>query len=230
MSGIGVMVWLAGGYAVFLLLVAYGLDLMAKRTARHTTDWRTGSFTYHEDHDAWVCPEDQWLWPQSFDPDNRVMRYRANPLVCNACPVKDNCTTSAKGREISRNVDPWPHSEAGRFHRGMACSVTVLAACIPLFSMIGRSLVETAVLAAIVALVVLASLPLWSHLRQAPAAFPEHVPAQTLDGPVPVEIQDGPPQTSDRFETRWASSRRDRAPDPAAGSTSSPRWSRIKGL
>ena len=97
-------------YAVFLLLAAYGLDLMAKRTSRHTAGWRSGSFTYHEDHDAWVCPEDQWLWPQSFDPDNRVMRYRANPTVCNNCPVKDTCTTSDSGREISRNVDPWPHS------------------------------------------------------------------------------------------------------------------------
>ena len=46
------------------------------------------AFVYHEDHDAWLCPEDQWLWPKSFDPDNRVMRYRGSPSICNACPVK----------------------------------------------------------------------------------------------------------------------------------------------
>jgi hypothetical protein len=142
MSEVDVVVWLTCGYAVFLLLTAYGLDLMAKRTSRHTADWRSGSFTYHEDHDAWVCPEDQWLWPQSFDPDNRVMRYRANSTVCNSCPVKDSCTTSDSGREISRNVDPWPHSEAGRFHRGMACSVAILAILLPLFTMIGNSALE----------------------------------------------------------------------------------------
>lgn len=228
MSAIGVMVWMASGYAVFLLLVAYGLDLMARRAARHTADWRSGSFTYHEDHDAWVCPEDQWLWPQSFDPENRVMRYRANPLVCNACPVKDTCTTSTQGRQISRNVDPWPHSEAGRFHRGIACAVTVLAACIPLISMIGRSALETAILAGVVVLVVIFSLPLWSHLRRTPAAFPEHVPTETLGGPVPVQIQDGPPHTSDRFATGWASSRREQDADISAGSTPSPGWSRIQ--
>ena len=44
----------------------------------------SGGFSYHEDHDAWTCPEDQWLWPQSFDPDNRVMRYRGSPTVCNS--------------------------------------------------------------------------------------------------------------------------------------------------
>lgn len=55
MSEVDVVVWLSCGYAAFLLLAAYGLDLMAKRTSRHTADWRSGSFTYHEDHDAWVA-------------------------------------------------------------------------------------------------------------------------------------------------------------------------------
>ncbi|MGB3829719.1 MAG: hypothetical protein WA962_13175 [Ornithinimicrobium sp.] len=235
MSSVSVMVWLAGGYAGFLLLLAYGLDLMARRTSRHTADWRTGSFTYHEDHDAWVCPEDQWLWPQSFDPENRVMRYRANPLVCNACPVKDTCTTSAKGREISRNVDPWPHSEAGRFHRGIACAVTVLATCIPLFSMIGQPITETAILAGTSVLMALASLPLWSHLRSTPPAFPEHVPVETLGGPVPVEIRQPPVADPDRFVTRWGSFGHDtgRAPgqhptDADDEATTRAGWSRIK--
>ena len=42
------------------------------------------------------------------------------PHVCNACPRKDACTDSDHGREIVRPLDPWPHSEAGRFHRGIA--------------------------------------------------------------------------------------------------------------
>lgn len=189
MSEVDVTVWLTCGYAAFLLLAAYGLDLMAERTSRRSADWRSGSFTYHEDHDAWVCPEDQWLWPQSFDPDNRVMRYRASPTVCNSCPVKDTCTTSDSGREISRSVDPWPHSEAGRFHRGMACSMVVLAIVAPLVTMVGSSAAESGVLAAAAVLVGLTSWPLWSHLRHAPAGFPAHVPVEKDGG--------------DRFTTRW---------------------------
>ena len=81
------------------------------------------------DHDAWVCPQDHWLWPTSFDPKHRVMRYRALPVVCNSCPVKSTCTTSDHGREISREIDPWPHSDAGRFHRGIACCVAGLGWC-----------------------------------------------------------------------------------------------------
>lgn len=181
-GAVGAGVWLAGAYGAFLLAVAFALDLVARRTASRSTGRRSGAFTYHEDHDAWVCPQDQWLWPQSFDPDHRVMRYRASPSVCNACPVKHTCTTSEHGREVTRNVDPWPSSEAERFHRGIACTVAVLAVLWPLLSMLGsRTPAELLVLAASAAVVAVGSLPLWSHLRRSPAGFPDHVKVESLD-------------------------------------------------
>ena len=122
-----VSAWLVAGYALLLLAAAWGFDLLARRTSNRAADWQTGGFTYHADHDAWQCPKDEWLWPTSFDPDSRVMRYRGKPSVCNSCPVKADCTSSPHGREISRHVDPWPHSEAGRFHRGIACVIAALA-------------------------------------------------------------------------------------------------------
>lgn len=176
------MVWLAAGYGLTLLAVAWGIDLAARRTAQRTTAWRSGAFTYHEDHDAWICPEDQWLWPQSFDPGNRVMRYRGSPQVCNACPVKDTCTSSNTGREISRNVDPWPSSEAERFHRGIACSVVVLAILWPGITLFtADNPLELVILGAALVVIMFASLPLWSHLRRTPTNFPVHVPVEDLD-------------------------------------------------
>ena len=182
MGGVDIMVWLAAGYGLMLLAVAWGIDIAARRAAQRTTAWHSGAFTYHEDNDAWLCPEDQWLWPQSFDPGNRVMRYRASPLVCNACPMKNTCTSSTTGREISRNVDPWPSSEAERFHRGIACCVVVLAMLWPAITFFtARSAVEHAMLAGVLVVVVVASGPLWSHLRRSPANFAVHVPVQELD-------------------------------------------------
>lgn len=32
------------------------------------------------------------------------MVYRAEPAICNACPVKANCTTSDRGRTIQRSI------------------------------------------------------------------------------------------------------------------------------
>lgn len=189
MASIDPGVWFAVVYGAFLLLLAHILDRLARRTAKRTNDWRSGGFTYHENHDAWVCPEDQWLWPISFDPDSRVMRYRANPTVCNSCPVKETCTTSDHGRQIGRNIDPWPNSEAERFHRGIACVVVVLGLIWPLAAMLqDRTSLELAVLGAGVAAIALGSLPLWSHLRRSPAGFPDHVKVEGLDETVAAQL------------------------------------------
>jgi len=180
-SGAAVASWLAIGYAALLVLIAYGIDTFARRSAAKVEQHRSGPFVYHEDHDAWQCPQDQWLWPTSFDPDNRVMRYRGSPAVCNACPVKHTCTTSHDGREVSKSIDSWPASEAARFHRGIACAVTVIAVLWPLAMALGAETVTEALLLVGCALAVgLVSLPLWSHLRRTPAV-PVGVVFHSLD-------------------------------------------------
>lgn len=162
--------WVAIGYGMALVLIAYGIDRLARRAQRALDGHRAGGFVYHEDHDAWLCPEDQWLWPQSFDPENRVMRYRGKPSICNACPVKDTCTSSDDGREMRRQVDSWPASESARFHRWIACSVTVIAVLWPaLTALTVPDLAARGVLWGSAALLALFSLPLWSHLRRTPA-------------------------------------------------------------
>lgn len=197
MTAPGVTVWLVAGYSCFLVAVAYSFDLLARRVARRSSSWRTGSFTYHPDHDAWVCPQDQWLWPTTFDPEQRTMRYRAKPSVCNSCPVKHDCTTSDRGREVVREVDPWPHSEAGRFHRGLACAVALLAFVLPLAAMIGEHTPpDLLALGATALVVVVASAPLASHLWHTPSGFPEHVPHEVG---VPAEVE----AAVDRYATRW---------------------------
>lgn len=182
--------WLALGYGAVLVLVAYGVDGLARRAADKIQQDRSGGFNYHADHDAWLCPEDQWLWPTSFDPENRVMRYRASPTVCNACPVKDTCTSSTSGREVSRAVDPWPASEAARFHRGIACAIAVLALVWPLATAAANLSSPPVVAVLVTGSVVLGvlSLPLWSHLRRSPAD-PTGVLVRSLDDTIDDRAQ-----------------------------------------
>jgi hypothetical protein len=192
-----VATWLVAGYAVFLVAAAWGFDIMAKRVSRRAQGWRTGRFVYHPDHDAWQCPTDQWLWPTSFDPSNRVMRYRAKPVVCNTCPVKSDCTSSDHGREISRQVDPWPFSDAGRFHRGIACVVVVLAVLLLMGQgLTAHSTADLLVLGTVVLIVTAASAPLFRHLWSTPAAGPEHVPHRTAH-------EDSVVSAVDKYATRW---------------------------
>ncbi|KUI13734.1 hypothetical protein AU192_06120 [Mycobacterium lehmannii] len=180
-AGIGIAAWLTIGYALVLVAIAYGIDTFARRAAAKVEGHRTGAFVYHEDHDAWQCPEDQWLWPTSFDPDNRVMRYRGTPSICNACPVKHTCTSSHDGREVSRAIDSWPASEAARFHRGIACAVSAIAVILPSATALAADTVPEALLLVGSAVVVgVMSLPLWSHLRRTPAV-PDGVVFQSLD-------------------------------------------------
>lgn len=179
---IALEIWLSAGYGFGLLLVAHGIDALAHRAMAVVEGRGKGGFTYHEDHDAWLCPEDQWLWPQSFDPENRVMRYRGTPSVCNSCPVRDTCTTSKDGREVVRAVDAWPASETARFYRGIAFTVAVLGMVWPTATAFAAPTPpDAALLLGAAALLALASWPLWSHLRRSPAGFPEAVKVRSLD-------------------------------------------------
>src|SRR6266508_5253433 len=90
--------------------------------------WRTRGFTYRHHLDVWECTQGQQLWPKEVDHELRVIRYRAKAPVCNACPIKSDCTDADDGRELTVALDPWPHSEAGRFHRGISLVLVVLAA------------------------------------------------------------------------------------------------------
>lgn len=197
MSAPSTSAWLVAAYAVILLGVAWGFDRMARGASARALRSRTGKFMYHEDHDAWRCPEDQWLWPTSFDPANRVMRYRAKPSVCNSCPVKSTCTTSDHGREVNRDVDPWPHSEAGQFHRGIACVVAGLALVLVLATLIGQhGSGDILVLMTAGSVVAGGTYPLARHLWYSPANAPLHVPHRS-------GAEDLNAVAADQFSTRW---------------------------
>ncbi len=190
-----VSVALVAAYALLLLAIAWGFDVMSQRVAKRSNAWRTGKFKYHETHDAWVCPEDQLLWPKSFDPENRVMRYRGSPSVCNACPVKSTCTTSDQGREVTREFDPWPYSEAGRFHRGISVMVAVVAVVLPALMFFGaHNPADLLVLAGTILGVTVASVPLARHLWHTPSGFPEHVSQDLVYRPV---------EKRDPYKTTW---------------------------
>ena len=127
MSGISIEVAGAFAYAVLLLGAALGLDAMARHSHRRSGRYRTAGFEFKPAHDLWICPEGQELKRHSIDAEQRVVRYRASPQTCNACPAKDGCTDSHEGRELVHPVDSWPHSEAGRFHRGISVVLLALA-------------------------------------------------------------------------------------------------------
>ena len=172
---------LAGGYAVFLLAAAITIEWLSAHTHRRSLRYRTAGFTYHEQEDHWECPEGQHLWPHEFDRDRRLVRYRAKAHICNGCPLKGACTDSDDGREIVRPLDPWPHSEAGRFHRGLSLMLVALAL---LVIVVGAARNHAAADAGSLLFLLAAALGtgrwLLRDFREHPSGFPEHTAAHGL--------------------------------------------------
>ncbi len=166
-------VFLAVGYAVFLLGVAVGLDLLACHSHARSERYRTAGFAYHHAHDAWICPEDQILMRSEVDHERRLVRYRGRPQICNHCPAKTECTDSDDGREVVRAIDPWPHSEAGRFHRGISLVVALIAGLIlSAEALRNHAPLELAILGAGLVVVAMVAWHLHSAFRATPASFP----------------------------------------------------------
>jgi hypothetical protein len=172
---------LAAGYAGFLTCGAFVLEWLSAHTHRRSLRYRTAGFAYDSTHDHWRCPEGEHLWPHELDRELRLVRYRARAHVCNACPSKVRCTDSDHGREIIRPLDPWPHSEAGRFHRVIALLMIGLSSLILLVEVARHHAPpEAAVLLGLLALIVLAGRRLLRDLRLNPANFPPATASQGL--------------------------------------------------
>ncbi len=62
-------------------------------------------FRYDPTRNVYVCPQGQILSFNHHAYTVREIRYRAKPEVCNACPAKARCTTSDRGREVSRHFE-----------------------------------------------------------------------------------------------------------------------------
>jgi len=166
-------VFFAAGYAAFLTVGAFLLEWLSAHTHRRALRFRTAGFTYVDDHDHWVCPEGEQLWPHEFDREQRLVRYRARAHVCNACAAKHHCTDSDRGREIVRPLDPWPHSEAGRFHRVIALVMVALSVLIVIVEAARHHRpLEAALLVGLLVVLALAARFMLRDLRVHPANFP----------------------------------------------------------
>lgn len=195
-------VLLAAGYAGFLLVAAGVLEWLSAHTHRRSLRYRTAGFDYDAQHDHWRCPEGQHLWPHEFDHERRIVRYRAKAHICNGCPRKADCTDSDRGREIVRPLDPWPHSEAGRFHRGVALVLVALALLVLVVEGVrNHAPAEAALLLGLGATALVAGRWLLRDLRAHPANFPAPTASHGLR--MTATGADG-----GRPRSRWASQNR----------------------
>jgi transposase len=67
--------------------------------------WSASHFQYEPEADQYRCPQGTILQRiGELDRTTGSQLYRAPASICNACPVKAQCTTSAQGRRLRRHV------------------------------------------------------------------------------------------------------------------------------
>jgi hypothetical protein len=62
-------------------------------------------FSYDPDRDVYTCPQGTVLRPQGRDYGKQVRTYRPPVGACSACPVREQCTESKRGRALRRHFD-----------------------------------------------------------------------------------------------------------------------------
>lgn len=129
-SGVHVEVVLAAIYALFLVGVAFTLELLARHSHKRSERYRNSGFVYFQNMDLWECPAGRQLLRIETDYRHRIVHYRAPADACNACSLKNNCTDSNDGRLLKSHLDSWVESELRRFHRGISLVLLLLATMI----------------------------------------------------------------------------------------------------
>ncbi len=71
----------------------------------HRTDfYDQNDFVFDPDRDEYRCPQGHPLRRYTVKRTEDVVAYRSEAAVCNACPVKANCTKSQHGRKVQRSL------------------------------------------------------------------------------------------------------------------------------
>ena len=180
-------------------------SVLARHTHRRSSGFRTAASRSTAIWTPGSAPRASTFGRIELDHE-RAARALPRPRRTSVTPVprKDDCTDSDEGREVIRHLDPWPHSEAGRFHRGIALVPVALAALVCVVSAIRHhGPAELLVAGCALALTGLEARYLLAAFRRSPAGFP--VATSTPASVAPA-----------RRLARWASVRPDSRPDPYA--------------
>jgi hypothetical protein len=121
---------LATGYALLLLVIAAGLEMMGRHSHKRAGEYHHRGFRFHKHAVDWEWRHGARRERAESVPERRGVRWRAPAHTCNGCPIKAQCTDSDSGRELAVSLDPWLSTAIGQFHRAISLALLILAALI----------------------------------------------------------------------------------------------------
>jgi transposase len=84
-----------------------------------------GAFTYDRERDVSSCPQGELLPFRRNRYTENARGYQADAMLCNACPLKAQCTLSSHGRQIKRLVDEAYLDRVRAYHQTKACQKAI---------------------------------------------------------------------------------------------------------
>jgi hypothetical protein len=120
--------WIVLSYAAAVLGGARVVEALARAHFSRALRYGQHGFEYLEAHDAYRCPQGEYLSLHSVQRDGTFAVYHAPPASCRDCRFKARCAPSDEGRYIIRSLAAWAETNVGLFHRRV--SVIMFAATI----------------------------------------------------------------------------------------------------
>jgi hypothetical protein len=120
--------WIILFYVAGVLVGARLVEAVARGHFARAQSYGEQGFEYVAAHDAYRCPQGEYLVLQNVQPDSRLAVYRAPPASCRQCRLKSRCAPFSEGRLVFRSLAAWAETNVGVFHRRI--SVTMFAATV----------------------------------------------------------------------------------------------------
>ena len=124
-------------YVAVVLAGAKLVEALARAHFARAQRYGEWGFEYLEAHDAYRCPQGEYLVLHNVQPDGRLAVYRAPPASCRQCRLKERCAPFSEGRLVFRSLAAWAETNVGLFHRRVS-AVMFASAVVVCLAGLGR--------------------------------------------------------------------------------------------
>jgi len=127
---VDIELWIILSYVAVVLAGARVVEAVARVHFARAQSYGERGFEYLEVHDAYRCPQGEYLALHSVQQDSRFAVYRAPPASCRQCRLKARCAPSSERRFVFRSLAGWAETSVGVFH--LRVSMIMFAAAVVL--------------------------------------------------------------------------------------------------
>ncbi len=137
---VDIELWIILFYVAAVLAGARIVEAVARGHFARAQSYGEQGFEYVAAHDAYRCPQGEYLVLHNVQHDSRLAVYRAPPASCRQCRLKSRCAPFSEGRLVFRSLAAWAETNVGVFHRriSVTCLRATVVICVAGLASLGR--------------------------------------------------------------------------------------------